>query len=102
MKILIDNGHRLNTPGKCSPDGVFRENKYTRKIAAAVVQHLQYRGFDAALVTPEEYDVSLRSRTERVNTWCLIHSKKNAICVSIHFNAHGNGSEWTLASGWSI
>lgn len=102
MKILIDNGHRVNTPGKCSPDGVFQEYKYTREIAAAVVQHLQHLGFDAALVTPEEYDVSLRSRTERVNTWCLIHGKKNAICVSIHFNAHGNGSEWTLASGWAI
>ena len=62
MKILIDNGHGVNTPGKCSPDGVFREYKYTREIAAAVVQHLQYRGFDAALVTPEEYDVSLRAR----------------------------------------
>lgn len=31
----------------------FREYKYTREIAAAVVRHLQYRGFDAALVTPE-------------------------------------------------
>ena len=39
----------------------FREYKYTREIAAAVVQHLQYRGFDAALVTPEEYDISLRA-----------------------------------------
>lgn len=47
---------------------IFWEYKYTREIAAAVVQHLQYRGFDAALVTPEEYDVSLRARTERVNT----------------------------------
>ena len=57
MKIPIDNGHGINTPGKCSPDGVFREYKYTRKIAAAVVKHLGYRGFDASLVTPEEYDV---------------------------------------------
>ena len=56
MKILIDNGHGVNTPGKCSPDGVFREYKYTREIAAAVVKHLQYWGFDATLVTPEEYD----------------------------------------------
>ena len=28
MKILIDNGHGINTPGKCSPDGKFREYKY--------------------------------------------------------------------------
>ena len=46
---------------------IFWEYKYTREIAAAVVQHLQYRGFDAALVTPEEYDVSLRARTEQRN-----------------------------------
>lgn len=91
MKILIDNGHGVNTPGKYSPDGVFREYKYTREIAAAVVKHLQYQGFDAALVTPEEYDVSLRARTERVNTWCRQLGKRNVCLVSIHTNAAGNG-----------
>lgn len=25
MKILIDNGHGAETPGKCSPDGRLRE-----------------------------------------------------------------------------
>ena len=100
MNILIDNGHGVNTPGKCSPDGVFREYKYTREIAAAVVQHLGYRGFDAALVTPEEYDVSLRARTERVNTWCRQLGKKNVCLVSIHTNAAGNGRHWMNARGW--
>jgi len=33
MKILIDNGHGSNTPGKCSPDGRLREYSYTREIA---------------------------------------------------------------------
>ena len=101
MKILIDNGHGVNTPGKRSPDGVFREYKYTREIAAAVVQHLQYRGFDAALVTPEEYDVSLRARTERVNTWCRQLGKRNVCLVSIHTNAAGNGKQWMNARGWA-
>ena len=72
------------TPGKCSPEGVFLEYKYTREIAAAVVQHLQYQGFDAALVTPEEYDLSLRARTERVNTWCLQLGKRNVCLISGH------------------
>lgn len=101
MKILIDNGHGVNTPGKCSSDGVFREYKYTREIAAAVVQHLGYRGFDAALVTPEEYDVSLRARTERVNTWCRQLGKKNVCLVSIHTNASGGGKQWMNARGWT-
>lgn len=99
MKIPIDNGHGINTPGKCSPDGVFREYKYTRKIAAAVVKHLGYRGFDASLVTPEEYDVSLRARTERVNTWCRQLGKKNVCLVSIHTNAAGGGKQWMSARG---
>ena len=28
MKILIDNGHGIDTPGKRSPDGVLREYAY--------------------------------------------------------------------------
>lgn len=101
MKILIDNGHGVNTPGKCSPDGVFWEYKYTREIAAAVVQHLRYRGFDAQLLTPEEYDVSLRERVNRANTWCSRLGKRNVCLVSLHTNASGNGKEWMSARGWS-
>lgn len=33
MKILIDNGHGNNTPGKRSPDGRLLEWAYTREIA---------------------------------------------------------------------
>lgn len=44
MKILIDNGHDVNTPGKRSPDGRFREYKYNREIAAAVVKHPNLAG----------------------------------------------------------
>ena len=45
MKILIDNGHGENTPGKRSPDGRFREYKYNREIARAMLEHLQLRGY---------------------------------------------------------
>ena len=31
MKILIDNGHGENTPGKRSPDGKLREYLYARE-----------------------------------------------------------------------
>lgn len=36
MKVIIDNGHGADTPGKCSPDGTFREATYTRRLAAAL------------------------------------------------------------------
>ena len=47
------------SPGKRSPDGRFREYKYNREIAAAVVEHLKLRGYDAELLVPEEEDISL-------------------------------------------
>lgn len=102
MKILIDNGHGQFTAGKRSPDGEFREYYYNRIVARRVTSKLVELGYDAELLVPEDDDISLTERCLRVNAWCLLHGKKNAICISIHFNAHGNGYEWTKASGWAI
>ena len=102
MKIFIDNGHGQFTAGKRSPDGEFREYYYNRIVARRVTSKLKELGYDAELLVPEDDDISLTERCRRVNAWCLLHGKKNAICVSIHFNAYGNGSEWTSPSGWSI
>lgn len=102
MKILIDNGHGSNTPGKRSPDGKFLEYQYTREIANAVVSRLRKAGFDAELLVPETFDVSLLERVHRVNVKCQSLGKKNVIVVSIHCNAAGNGRDWQKASGWEI
>ena len=91
MKILIDNGHGCNTPGKRSPDGRFREYAYTRYIAKAVVADLRDLGYDAERIVTEEYDVSLSARCSRVNAWCAELGKRNVLLVSIHVNAAGHG-----------
>ena len=102
MKIFIDNGHGQFTAGKRSPDGQFREYHYNRIVARRVTAKLLALGYDVELLVPEDDDIPLKERCRRVNVWSLLHGKKNAICVSIHFNAYGNGSEWTSPSGWSI
>ena len=101
MKILIDNGHGHNTPGKRSPDGKFREYAYNREIAKRIVADLIDRGYDAELLVPEDNDISLEERVRRVNALCSAHGKSNVILVSVHVNAAGNGSKWTNATGWS-
>ena len=101
MKILIDNGHGLNTPGKRSPDGKFLEATYNREIAKRIVAELQNKGYDAELLVPEEEDISLKERVRRVNAHCQALGKSNVILVSIHVNAAGNGSKWMNATGWS-
>ena len=102
MKILIDNGHGHNTPGKRSPDGKFREYAYNREIAKRIVADLIDRGYDAELLVPEEEDISLKERVRRTNEHCQILGKSNVILVSVHVNAAGNGSKWTNATGWSV
>ena len=101
MKILIDPGHGCNTPGKRSPDGHFLEYRFNRDIASAVAKRLTLSGYDATILVTEEYDISLRARVERVNTWCRQLGKRNVCLVSIHANAAGNGSQWMNARGWS-
>ena len=100
MKILIDNGHGINTPGKCSPDGKFREYKYAREIAIEVVKKLKAEGYDAERIVTEEADISLGQRCARVNAWCDRMGAKNVVLVSIHNNAAGNNGQWMAARGW--
>lgn len=100
MKILIDNGHGENTPGKRSPDGSFREYLYAREIAQEVVARLRARGYDAERIVCETSDIPLAERVRRVNEVCGRLGAKNVLLVSIHCNAAGNG-DWMNAEGWS-
>ena len=59
IKVLVDNGHGVETPGKRSPDGRLREYKYARELAASVVARRKKRGYDGGVIVEEDRDVSL-------------------------------------------
>lgn len=99
MKVLIDNGHGENTPGKRSPDGRLREWAYSREIADMVVASLRKLGIDAERIVKEDTDVPLSERCRRVNA-IYNETGKKAILISIHCNAAGNGTAWMHAQGW--
>lgn len=101
MKVLIDPGHGIDTPGKRSPDGLFREYLWNRQVADLIVEGLVSEGVDASLVVTETNDVTLRNRVNRINTICNRVGASNVLLVSVHANAAGNGSAWMNASGWS-
>ena len=102
MKILIDNGHGANTPGKCSPDGRLREYAWSRECAKRLVAALKKKGYDAELITPEASDVKLQTRVSRVNNICKAVGARNCLLVSIHNNASGGDGKWHDACGWSV
>lgn len=101
MKVLIDPGHGIDTPGKRSPDGLFREYLWNRQVADLILEGLVSAGVDASLVVTETNDVTLRNRVNRVNTICNRVGASNVLLVSVHANAAGNGSAWMNARGWS-
>lgn len=103
MKILIDNGHSRQTPGKRSPlfdDGVtrFYEWEWNRKIARELHKRLCEEGICNVLLVPEDdYDVPLTERANRANKY-----GKDNLFISIHINAFGDGKTWNSARGWSV
>lgn len=101
MRIIIDNGHGIDTKGKRSPDGQLREYLWNREVAQMVMDELLVRGLDAALLVPETNDIPLTTRVRRINKVCSEVGASNVILLSIHVNACGNGTEWMKAQGWS-
>lgn len=97
--VYIDNGHGVETPGKRSPNGVFREYSWCRAVAVALKVELEKIGIKTVLVCPEATDIPIGKRVKRVNSSLV--KGDNSICISIHNNAAGDGSQWMLAQGWS-
>ena len=99
--ICLDNGHGVNTPGKCSPDKKLKEYSYAREIVQLLSKKLIDNGYKVFIVTPETTDISLKERCRRINSEYL-KNNKNAISISVHCNAAGGDGKWHSAKGWSV
>ena len=110
--VCLDNGHGNDTPGKCSPWSAckvppelpFREYEYCRDIVRRLAPVLEKEGFTVYIVTPEENDIKLSTRGDRINKVVAESAAKGmrVLSISIHNNAAGMGREWKEAYGWSV
>lgn len=101
MKVLIDNGHGLETPGKRSLDGSFREAIWAREFAKLLEVKLIVEGITAIRITPEDMDVCLDERVCRVNELCNKNPDEDFLLLSIHCNAAQVGyGNWMAARGF--
>lgn len=98
MLICIDAGHAKNTAGKRSPDGSLREYEFNRDVAKRLKAILEKHGLQVMFSCDLEID-----KDTPLKTRCATSNEAKAdLFISIHANAHGNGSEWTDANGWEI
>ena len=97
MKVIIDNGHGIDTKGKRSPiwtDGSqLFEWEFNRDIANRLLTMLNDEGISSFLVVPENKDISLKERVKRINNF--YRNNPNSFLLSIHANA-GGGTGWEI------
>lgn len=99
--VILDAGHGVNTPGKCSPDKSLLEYAYARDIVKRIAKELNDKGIKNHILVPEQTDVSLRERCNRANQIYKNNNKK-AILISVHCNAAGADGKWHSANGWQV
>lgn len=116
--IIIGTAHLGSTPGKCSPDGTFREAEYSRERGLAIAAKLTAYGYRVVIdyesmePKPEwtaarkkagygaEQQRELDYRVQRVNAFCRQYGAENCIYVPIHVNGAGDDGKWHGAGGW--
>lgn len=84
VKIAIDAGHGMHTPGKRTPDGE-REWSFNNKVAVAAINKLEtYENVQVLRLDDPtgKRDVPLKERTDKANAWGA------DVLVSCHHNAH--------------
>lgn len=99
FKLLLDPGHGIDTMGKFSTDRSLREYQWNREMVAMIAHKCEVEGIDYEVITPELNDISITQRCQRVNRWASKLGKLNVLLISVHVNAHGDGSVWTPARG---
>ena len=104
--VILGTAHGVNVPGKCSPDGKFREYRFSREIVARLKPMLEHAGVTVVVDLPEDevplpQSKELALRCRRVNDLCARYGKENCVYVSIHVNAAGRG-EWKTARGYAV
>jgi N-acetylmuramoyl-L-alanine amidase len=101
MKIILDPAHGIETPGKRSPDGRFREYKWSREMVSRICNELKENNIDCDLTVNDDFEPGLKERV-RITNKLSSEVNDDAIFVSIHCNAAGDGTEWMNARGFSI
>lgn len=110
MLVLLDAGHggmikgQYQTAGKRSPKWQdlpqLFEGEQNRKIVALIKQKLTAKNIRFVDVVDSETDVPLSLRVQQANN--IYATNKDAVYLSIHADAHGDGKVGTDANGVSV
>lgn len=104
ITIILNSGHGVSTPGKCSPDKKLYEWKYTRELSKRIKLTCDQLGIKCIQSNTDDSDPSLTTRANNINKIVRKEAEQERQClmIDLHGNAAGNGSSWANASGWEV
>ena len=105
ITVFLGTAHQKSILGKGSPDGKFKEYKYSREVCKAVRDILKDMGYQV-FIDIEDNDLNV-SQSKELQLRCkivneLVKQYKNCIYVSIHVNAAASDGKWHDATGWEV
>lgn len=99
MNVILDRGHGVDTFGKESPDGLYKEWRWCNEFCKDLKDLLETNGFDVYFIEEDyEYDMPLSDRSYLANEYYKLNP--DSVLVSVHTNAYGN--TWNEASGFRV
>ena len=110
---ILGTAHLEKILGKGSPDGTFKEWRFSRELCRNIRTILDSRGvpciidhlaanihYPSACNQKELQKLELFDRVQLVNSYASLFGKDNIIYVSCHVNASGMGDRWMPNRGW--
>jgi N-acetylmuramoyl-L-alanine amidase len=84
--IVLDAAHGEEVAGKRSPDGLFREYKWSRETIAKLIPALKAQGYKVVESNPTTKEIGLSARANVANKL-----PERKIFISLHSDAAGDG-----------
>ena len=101
--LILDVAHGEGTPGKRSPDGVFREYEWSRERVRDIYEGLIDFNLPFDVFAPflsYRNEPGLRNRVDVYNARAIPY--KDAIMLSLHVDAFKDPPEWWNGTGFSF
>ena len=99
ISIALGCAHGIDVPGKQSPDGTFREWRFSRDIQFQVANILKSQGYEVYLVNAQDSEIGLSNRKKYLNQ---LPPTKPLVYITLHNNAAGSEGKWLNATGIEV
>lgn len=99
ISVALGCAHGIDIPGKQSPDGTFREWRFSREIQFQVADILKSCGYEVYIINAQDTEMGLSNRKRCLNQ---LTPTLPLIYITLHNNTAGSEGKWLNATGIEV